>query len=80
MGRMPDTSSVKRLLFATVPAPEGQQAVARRGRGAPLSTWNRVASDDIRTLHPATSDLSWLNDCQARNSWRDIVSSCSTVG
>ena len=80
MGRMPDTSSVKRLLFATVPAPEGQQAVARRGRGAPLSTWNRVASDDIRTLHPATSDLFWLKDCQARNSWRDIVSSCSTVG
>ena len=25
----------------------------------------RVASDDIRILHPATNQLSWLNDCQA---------------
>jgi len=80
MGRMHDSSSVKRLLFATAPAPLGHPALPRRVVGGPSATWNRVARDDIATLNPATSELTWLDDCQERVSWREIVSRCSTVG
>jgi hypothetical protein len=88
MGRLPDTSSVKRLLFASAPAPVGQEGLLHRIVGGPRPAWNRVARGDIRTLSllpqpdPAafrTSELTWLNDCQSKDAWRELVSNCSTV-
>jgi hypothetical protein len=89
MGRLPDTSSVKRLLFASAPAPVGQEGLLSRVRGGPSAAWNRVARADIQTLSRLTqhanaglhtNELTWLNNCQSRDAWRDLVSKCSTVG
>ena len=71
--RMPDNSSVKRLLHATAPSPAidgevGQQL--RRGMGGPRATWNRVALDNVRT-HGI--EHSWHTDCQDRDRWRRIA-------
>lgn len=73
VARMSDTSSVKRLLFATAPSME----LRHRDRGAPSTTWDRVVLADVRDLgHTLHRDLeqTWLTDCHDRDNWRKLIS------
>ena len=75
-GRMDPERLVHQLLFATAPVGEGL-GVQRRARGRPLATWAGGALADMRTLN---RENTWFKDCQGRELWKRIVSSCTTVG